>query len=107
MRLASEASGLLHNEVWETLMRELSQYRDSVTAELCKRGTSLAEDNEKRAMLFVVAKVLEFPHRLIEQGSRAHKALQFAEEQSRLKRQEDATQVVEVLGWNPQAPDRS
>ena len=99
IRLGSEASGLLHNEVWVALTRELLEYEHSTVAELRKRSTSIAEDNEKRAMLFTISKVLEFPHRLIEQGNRAHTALEVANEKARLKRIEDAAQAVEVRGW--------
>lgn len=75
-------------------------HKKAVIAELLKHSDSLSLDNEKRAMVFALDKVIEYPHRLIENGDRARRALEQSEKAALDKRTEDRAQAVETLGFN-------
>jgi len=97
-RLGSIASDLLRQEAWQSLAQELNRTRESLLVELVRGGQRT--DDEKRAMIFVVDKVLGYPHRLMEQGAEANKALHHAQEQAGLRKQGDTVQAVEIQGWS-------
>lgn len=79
-------------------MDDLEAYKRGITAELLKHSDSLMADNEKRAMVFALDRVLEFPHRLIENGERARRALEQGEKAALNQQREDKAQAVETLG---------
>ena len=80
----------------EALNAEMDAYEASVVRELCRVGDS--KDNEKRAMLFAIQIIRNFPQRIIEAGILARKARHEAEERKRLSQIETIGQAVETLG---------
>lgn len=77
-------------------MAEIDDYEASVVRELVRKGG--ADDNEKRAMLFALQVVRNFPNRLIEAGDKARRAREEAETKSKFARMEAAGQAYETLG---------
>lgn len=77
-------------------MREIDEYEASVARELLRKGSD--KDEEKRAMLFALQTIRNFPTRLIEAGSLAQRAHQEAEAKKRLAQLENAGQAYETLG---------
>jgi hypothetical protein len=94
------ASDALRSEFWQSLTADLESYKQGVMNELLKHSDSLEADNEKRAMVFALSKVLEYPHRLIENGNRARQALEESEKAALNRSVEDRAQAVETLGFN-------
>lgn len=100
MRLAALAHDLVRQELWQELVADLEAYKKGVITELLKRSDSLSMDNEKRAMIFAFDRVLEFPHRLIENGERARRALEQSEKAALNNKNETIAQAVETLGFH-------
>lgn len=90
------AESFVNHELWQTLMAEMDSYEGSVIRELVRKGGT--DDNEKRAMLFALQIIRNFPTRLIENGNLAKRARHEAEEKKRFAQYETIGQAVETLG---------
>lgn len=77
-------------------MQEMDAYEASIVRELVRKGG--ADDDQKRAMLFALQVVRNFPQRLIESGNMAKRARHEAEEKKRFAQLETIGQAVETLG---------
>jgi len=82
--------------VWEALEAEMDSYEASVIRELTRAGST--HDEEKRAILFAIQVLRNYPYRLIEAGNAAKRARHEAEEKKRLAQMETIGQAVETLG---------
>jgi hypothetical protein len=100
VRLAALAHNLIRHELWIELAADLEAYKKGVINELLRHSDSLSLDNEKRAMVFAFDRVLEFPHRLIENGERARHALEQGEKNALNRQHENRAQAVETLGFD-------
>ena len=100
VRLGALAHDLMRHELWRELVADLELYKQGVINELLRHSDSLMIDNEKRAMVFAFDKVLEYPHRLIENGERARRALEESDKAALNRSLEDQAQAVETLGYH-------
>jgi hypothetical protein len=82
--------------MWEALGAEMDAYEASVVRELVRTGDK--RDDEKRAILFAIQVIRNFPSRIIEAGILARRARHEAEERKRLAQLETIGQAVETLG---------
>jgi hypothetical protein len=98
--LGALASDIMRHELWRELIADLEIYKQGVINELMKHSESLMADNEKRAMIFAFNRVIEYPHRLIENGQRARRALEEATKAASLHAFESRAQAVETLGYH-------
>lgn len=94
------ARSAVSSDFWKSLATDLENYKKGVINELLKHSDDIGLDNEKRAMVFAFEKVLEYPHRLIENGRRARQALDEATKQAQLKQEDSMAQAVETLGYH-------
>lgn len=90
------AASLARHDGWQFLLKELDNYESSVIRELVRKGGQ--DDNEKRAMLFAIQVIRNFPLRLIEAGEAARKAQYEASIKQKQFNLESLGQAYETLG---------